>query len=133
MAAIGNPIRPDHVFAMTGEQFRYVVRDIGDWNMEVVNNINVAHGLAFKTIRAIFGWIRNDADTLRYPINYVKDHYYVDGVGAPARAVSGSSPTIREINSVNIFLHSEPQGFFDDPDYNAVPYNRGQLLIMYED
>lgn len=133
MAQIVNPVRPDEIYAMTGEKFRYVVRDMGDWNMDNVQFLNVAHGLGFKTIIGVKGWIRNDADDKRYLISYTKDHYFMDDLGADRVDVDGTSVHIAEINATNINLIIEQNGFFDNVNFDAVAYNRGKLIIMYED
>lgn len=133
MAQIINPIRPDEIYAMTGEKFRYVVRDIGDWNMDITISVNVAHGVGFANIIGVMGYVRNDADTHKYFISKVKEYYDEEDPGSGAMREDETSPTIIEVNATNIVLRRQDTGFFDNVNFNATSYNRGKLIIMYEE
>lgn len=133
MAIIVNPFRPDHIIAMTGEQYRFVVRDIGDWNIDILPQVNIAHGVALATIIAVFGYIRNDADTKRYQFSNVKDYYNEYHDGGSQINIDDVSPMIEEINATNVVLNCLNGGFFDHVDFSSTPYNRGKLIIQYED
>lgn len=88
------------------------VIDIGDWDMDTVYGVSIAHGLTFTNIRNIDVLIRNDADTL-----YTTD-FTGENIG-------------KDADSTNINLTSLILGGFDNVNYNATSYNRGWITITY--
>jgi len=93
--------------------------DIGDWNMDSSDSVNVAHGLTRGKIRTISVIIRDNSNTASYPINHTVGLNYAAG-GFYA-------------NSVNIVLDRSIGLFFDDTIFNSTSYNRGWVTIQYTD
>lgn len=96
------------------------VIEIGDWNMNITANIDVAHGLTKTKIRSISALIRDDND-----FTY-SDLSETDGSNT---GVNG----IRTNLDTNIRLSREIGGVFDNTTYNLTPYNRGWITIWYID
>lgn len=97
--------------------------EIGDWNMDTTAAVDIASGVTFTKIRSVNGIIRNDADTLYFPI-------------APSYSVSGSiNPVTFEYASTptTIRLARVAGGAFDSTNYNSTSYNRGWLVVEYVD
>lgn len=105
-----------------GEHLFRKVYEIGDWNMNSVGAINVAHGLDHKKVLAISLIVRNDADSTRY-------------MGAPQGFDDVSSEEldlrIFAIDSTNVQLSRQLNGFFDSVNFETTSYNRGWLIIDY--
>lgn len=103
---------------------------IGDWDMSTATGpgrITVAHGLDWTKIRVVDILVRNDADTLRFPIRTIQG-----AVGGNTMSGSG----VAYIDSTNIALdtyNAVNHQFFDGADYSATSYNRGWLIIWYEE
>lgn len=91
--------------------------DIGDWNMNSITSIAVAHGLIYDNIRAVTALIRADADTTHYDINYANE--------------SGTGDNGARANTLNVVLVRRTGGFFDQVDFDATSYNRGWIIITY--
>lgn len=101
-----------------GEKYT-IVLDIGDWDMSNATgsgSVNVIHGLTYSKIRSIDVIIRNDADTLKLPLNF---------------ALTVSSGFF-SLTSTTVDLTPVIGGVFDGTDYNATSYNRGWITIAYE-
>lgn len=100
------------------------VVEIGDWNMDSDGTKAVAHGLgaSYKKITRVSGWIRDDLDSAYYPLGYTT----ADGI---AQVSEGASPR----NSTNVNLTRLLSGSFDSSFFDATTYNRGTLVIEYED
>jgi hypothetical protein len=95
--------------------------EIGDWNMDTVDQVTAAHGLTYANIRSVSAVIRNDADGLRHQF-------------ASYARVIGASDTDDEylyVNTVNVVLNRAQGGLFDDPNYDSTSYNRGWITIKY--
>lgn len=97
---------------------RFKEVDIGDWNMSVTTNVNVAHGLTHANIRGVQVLIREDAGTLIYPIDYSTDGLVVAG--------SVSFP-----DTTNVNVRRITGGFFDNASYDATSFNRGYIILWY--
>jgi hypothetical protein len=96
---------------------------IGDWNMNTTTSITVAHGISdYKKIVAVFGRIRDDADSV-----------YTSLTGS---FTTGGSPdiygSITSWDETNINAARPTSSIYNDPNYNATSYNRGDLFIIYE-
>lgn len=90
--------------------------NIGDWNMDTIDDINIAHGLSateWKTIRTINVIIRNDLD----------NNYYSLGDSAEGE-ISGFGAT-------TVDLARTAAGFFDSVNFDSTSYNRGWITITY--
>lgn len=97
--------------------------EIGDWDMLATETINVAHHLDNTKIRTVNGIIRNDADTIYYPITPQGD---VVG-SAPANDINVS---IQSCSSTNIKLsRRDAAAHFKSVNFDSTSYNRGWLYI----
>ncbi len=94
------------------------VIEIGDWNMDTTDFVNVAHGLTGTSIRAILSvFIRRDDD----------------GTNSDFGSYDASeSKNISAIIGVNVFLSRLSGGTFDAATYNATSFNRGWITLLYE-
>lgn len=94
----------------------FVEANIGDWNMDITDSVNYAHGLSateWKTIRNLSCIIRNDADSI-YTIQNYKAELDI------------------YVNSTNIVVRRVKNGFFDaNTDYDSTSYNRGFIIFEY--
>jgi hypothetical protein len=109
-------------FGSVGSAPRQKVIEIGDWNMDTTNSVNIAHGLTFSKIVGARGVIIDDAGS-----NKACFGSYVD--------VTVSNPdSIRlSITSTNVVLYRVPSGYFDNVGYNSTSYNRGYVIVDYID
>ncbi len=100
------------------------VVDVGDWNMDATASVAVAHGLTSTKIRAYKAIIRNDADTITYPLEY----YMSTSIGGvPVTCPSGRI----EAGAANMTLTRFATGTFDSVNFDATSYNRGWITIWY--
>lgn len=95
------------------------VLEIGDWNMNTTQTKQVPHGLTFSKIRSFSAVIRRDGtgelhDLRIHSINFGLSGYI-------------------NITDTNIVLNREADGAFNNNAYEAIPYNRGFITILYED
>jgi hypothetical protein len=98
--------------------------DIGDWDMNANQFVDVAHGLSateFKTIRRIDAMIRNDADTALLPLTLLTD--------ASLNGIMGGS--VQTIDSSNIRLVRTDNQLLDSTNYDSTGYNRGWITFDY--
>ena len=102
----------------TNEILRTKVMEIGDWNMDAISSVVIAHGLTLSKIRNAFGMIRNDADDK-----------YISLVEVTISATGGAS-NIR-IDAANITAFRLTAGIFDTTDYDSTSFNRGWITIIY--
>lgn len=94
----------------------------GDWNMNFSAGgspfIDVAHGIADITkIRKITATIRNNADTIYYPIDAVS--------GTACDPLGG----IASLGVTNVRLRVALGGLFDSTNFDSTSYNRGWITI----
>lgn len=112
--------------AGTAPSFQYPliiekIVEIGDWNMDSSSAVNVLHGLTdFKKIRSITGMIRNDADTIYYPLLSAAS----TGTATSLIAVIGVTSTLIQITRTD-------GSIFDAIAFDSTSYNRGWLVIGY--
>jgi hypothetical protein len=115
------------VLSTTGSNSRQakppIIIDIGDWNMDSTDTVNVPHGLStdYKKIRSISVVIRDDADSVYFTMP------------------TGVSPSngdnqffVSNINSSTIDIQRVNSGIFDDTGFNATGFNRGWITIVCE-
>jgi hypothetical protein len=104
-----------------GSDLKTKVIEIGDWNMDSVSAINVAHGLStdFVKIRSISVMIIDDGSSVMYPLNTV-----TTGTGSPQGG-------ILQTGSTNIVLTRLTGGLFDGTGWDATSFNRGWVTIKY--
>lgn len=91
--------------------------DIGDWNMDSTETIDIAHGLTSTKIINVIGMVRSDDDSVRYGID-------------PGFS-TGSRVYVSETNAINVRLARAVGGGTDNAGYDATSYNRGWLIIQY--
>lgn len=102
--------------------------EIGDWNMDTTNFVDVPHGLSnFKKIRSIDVIIRNDADDAYFTL--------LGGANIAPGTEHFLKGSIGTIDSTNIRLNRSDVsvgGVFDSTNFNSTSFNRGWITIMYE-
>jgi hypothetical protein len=92
--------------------------NLGDWNMNTTEFINVSHGLLateYLTIRNISVMIRDDGNAY-FPLE-------------TTATVAGDG--IRSINNVNIIINRDTSGYFDGTNFDQTSYNRGFIRFQY--
>ncbi len=93
---------------------------INDWDMSTASGtttVSVAHGLTRSTIRMVDVQIRNDADTIQYPISYV---------------LSTIAEGTYSLDATNVVMtRIVIGGLFDSANFNATSYNRGWITVWY--
>jgi len=102
-----------------GTYWKTKIVNIGDWNMDSAANVSFAHGLTLANIRGITGMIRNDADTVYYPL--ANDPDSSGTMDAWFNGVDGTNVRIDRLGS----------GSFDGTDFNATSFNRGWVVLHY--
>ena len=94
--------------------------DIGDWNMDITDNLSVAHILDQSKIRTVKAFILDDGGIILSELTVI-----------PPGAVSGVGGTV-EINAGDVRLSRVIGGGYDgNTDYDAVAFNRGYIVIDY--
>lgn len=94
--------------------------DIGDWNMNTTDYVDIAHGLTQSKIRGVYGVIRNDANDSYYTIPYVSGTY-------------GNAEIGILFTSTNIRIARYATGMFDSTSFESTSYNRGWIVVTYID
>lgn len=90
--------------------------NIGDWDMDATNAVNVAHGLTLAKIRSADFTVRDDSDA----------QYYI--------ASACSTPDelyVILIDATNVQLGRKIGGSFDGVGFDATSFNRGWVTITY--
>lgn len=103
--------------AYTEDNYLYVELDIGDWDMDANQTLNVAHSLSateWKTIRELHVVVRNDADTAYYNLY-----------------TQVASLNIIRWDSTNVKLIRDNSGEFDNTSFDSTSYNRGWIIFKY--
>lgn len=107
----------------SGASIKMKVVEIGDWNMDSSQTVDVAHGLDIQDIRMVDVIIRGDSSSFIYPLNgkgIIVGSYDTDVQGG-----------VGQITSAGVRLVRITGGFFDDTDFNSTSYNRGWVTIWY--
>lgn len=100
-----------------GVQLAQKVLDIPTWNMDSLVNVQVAHEIAdFTKIRSVIAIVRNDDD--------LSTNLFYENLLAGGRCTW---------NATVVNLTVTGAGVFDTTDYNSTAFNRGYLLITYEE
>jgi len=122
LTGAGAGVAPTYTTPAVVQSYTIAPINLGDWNMDTTASLSVPHGLGadFKKIRSITVIVRNDADTVYYPLVRV--------------GTAGSSDGgVTDWDSTNVNMGrvaSGSGGFFDgNTDFNATGYNRGFMLI----
>lgn len=110
----------------SGDILKTKVIDIGDWDMDTTISIDVAHGLTDrKKIRGTKVTVRNDSDVSYYDLLHGDSGGNMDGSLGFLTGTAGFEDYIRLIRTTS--------GFFDTSAFSATSYNRGWIVIWYED
>jgi len=103
---------PKFVSDVAGILLRCKVIEIGDWDMDLTDHVDIVHGLSQFDIRSVTAMIRNDAADANFiPLSYAGNWW---------------------VTSLWIRLNRTAAGTFDTIDYDATPWNRGWIIIWYE-
>lgn len=103
-----------------GSILRTKIINIGDWNMDTTNFVDVLHKLTMSKIRDIKIIIRDDYDDLYLPINWY------DNFNSIIVGTYNIQATVINITRID-------SAVFDSEDYNATSFNRGWITIWYID
>jgi hypothetical protein len=105
------------------------VVEIGDWNMDATAEKTVLLGVASARVRSVSVLIRNDVDTLLWPLEhpFSKTLTYDGEVKLPSGYLSISTG----YESEAITLVRVSGGSFDSSSFDATSYNRGYVTIWY--
>lgn len=104
-------------------QFKVKIINIGDWNMDTANAVNIAHGLTLGHIRSISVSIINDLGSTTYDF---------------AATILNSNGTFHSYggyivaSTTHITLRRHLGGMYDGNSFDLTPYNRGWITINYE-
>jgi len=93
------------------------VIEIGNWDMDATQMVQIAHGLTWADIRVVQVGIIND---FSFNIYYLPYASAADAVGA----------TFQTQAMVIMIIRFSP-GFFDSTDFDATPFNRGFITVWY--
>lgn len=93
-----------------GVYLKRKILEIGDWNMDSLSPVYVAHGLSISNIRRVTILIRDDANTSYY--NFESYGSFFIGV-------------------TNISLNRTFSSIFDSTSFDSTSYNRGWVIIEY--
>lgn len=89
--------------------------NIGDWNMDTTQTVNVSHGLDSSKIRGVDILIRDDAAANFYRVNSLS---------------LGAAYTLA-MTTTQVVIERAPGQLFDSVDFDSTSYNRGWITIMY--
>lgn len=93
--------------------------EIGDWNMDSTEAVEVAHGLTNSKIRKISVMIRGDNANNVHPLDA-----WFSGVHLGGFFILQSTPTV-------VSLVRTAGGIFDSESFDSTSYNRGWIVIEY--
>jgi hypothetical protein len=106
-----------------GRIIHFATIDIGSWDMDSVQAINVPHGLGalFINILYINAYITNDPHSGYANIMCISDTIDVGNVAG----------SISYVNNTNVRLWRKAGGFFDSNLFDDAVINRGYISICY--
>lgn len=105
------------VVALSYSPLKTTIIEIGDWDMDVTAQVNIAHGLTYSKIRCVSAVIRDNADSNTYNFPHI---YY-----------STTSDEYISWSSTLVTLKRSTSGKFDTANFNSTPYNRGWIIIQH--
>jgi len=117
----GTPLSVDGIVEQgASAELKVKVIEIGDWNMDAVPAIEVAHGLTFANIRTISVLIRNDGDTIHSSFGDTFND-------------AGATYQYTRADATNVKLNRSAGGYFDSTGYDVMggDGNRGWITIFY--
>ena len=95
--------------------------EIGDWDMDAIHGVGIAHGLTLSKIRNVQAIVRNDSGSSFIPLTPgVSDVPTVEWEG-----------WIAKIDSTDVTLAIRAGSIFDTVTYDSTSYNRGWITIWY--
>lgn len=118
----------DEIIASSGIQtdgvntIKTKVIDIGDWDMDTVNKVNVSLGLSIDNVRSVDCIIRDDSDIIRTKLNRPLDWTNPTPQGGITEGTVGGT---------TVALVRLTGGFYDNVNFNATSYNRGWVIITF--
>jgi hypothetical protein len=98
--------------------------NIGDWNMDATDTVNVTHGLDVTKIRTVTGFILIDSNNAIYPITQ-----------APYTEIGtyNKHSVCFVVFATYIAMYRATGGNFDNTSFDSTGFNRGWLVIDYVD
>jgi hypothetical protein len=100
---------------------RTKIVQIGDWNMDTTNLVEIAHGLDWTKIVNVHACIYADGGGDRYML--------VNSETTPVP--TGTFSSIISWTALNIALRRATGGVFDSASFSGTPFNRGFIVIQY--
>jgi hypothetical protein len=92
------------------------VIEIGNWDMDAGNNVDIITGLPSLKVRSCHIAIINDTADSIYPLEMSGFHRFYELVG-----------------DIRIIIDRTLGGTFDNASFDSTPYNRGFVTIEYEE
>lgn len=103
-----------------GIVIRYKVLDIGDWDMDTIGGVSIAHGITnAKYIFSVSANVRLDTSV---------SFYLLTPSGGGSTAQEGM---IMRWDDTHIHLQRDAGGFYDTGAFSTTPFNRGRILVTY--
>lgn len=103
----------------SGSYLKFKLIDIGDWNMDTTDSVNVTHGLDVTKLRSVDVMLRHDNGV---------DLVNLERVHALTFDLAGAV----DWNSTLFVLTRKAGGTFDSTSYDSTSFNRGFILAWYE-
>lgn len=123
---VDNPQLFNYILDNDGNVWRYVVLEIGSWNMDTTAQRAVAHGIGspqYQTIVVGKVIIFHDMGGSIYPLEYFSDAVDPNLIGGG----------IGLITSLNINLYRRTGGPFDGASFDNAAINRGLVPFWYRE
>ena len=97
--------------------------EIGDWNMDTTPSVSIPHGLGIlrRNVRMISVMIRRDANDVWYLFN-----------GTLSVLAAENISQFIAIDSIQVVIARDTDGFFDSANFIATSFNRGWITLFYE-
>jgi hypothetical protein len=105
-----------------GTALKMKVLAIGDWNMDALSSISVAHGLSISKIRSVSVAIISDASAGGY------EGHHIGSAAAPGTGEVGWS-----WGGAVVSISRAASGIFDSTSYDSTSFNRGWITILYDE
>lgn len=112
----GTALSVDGIVEAGSTELKVKIVNIGTWDMNATQTVNIAHGLTLANIRHIEALIRNDDDNL---------YYMIHGSGS-------ANDAWMTVDGTNVNMTRITTGTFDSDDFNSISGdNRGFITIWY--
>lgn len=107
-------------YAVGGPNFRVKILDIGVWDMDATDFLDIAHGLTLANIIFVGGYIQNDLADGHY--FFVQNEY----------ATGGQMDLFIDRGQIaNIRIRRRNGGYFDSILFDDGVIDRGKLYVVY--